>query len=544
MSNVSSPRSSISLAHANRATQRILSCAILVIQGLAGAPAYAEAASSPVAAKVQRVTFVPNPKDGAPVRHPRSCGAATATSDSLARDLGKGVSLWVFPSQRGPQTTVVHLVFNYHDTKSSLTLVPEEFELRTYPNGKVATPAKIARRILDIPEFEQFQQEVRLEFALSVENMEKVEFFFPPETIKTTQGDSRPLAVRPFAFGVVTSSGEFAGGDACMFSPVDWGTLLREFRPSPAPSVGVQRSETVSPPTISLSARLESCDSHVMQAAVAELIRYPRGVREPLMLFKAAGAQRAAGFKEEAAFLYLLAQLRTARQLLLERGDRPQLRMITAGAVGPLVMPVLEADPELARQVVRRVIEWDRSAPDPFRDDERARSGDMPEKFARLDASLARLPDEIEKDAARTAKAREGNLQAERQLALFNERCRPGRLDSVDLEAATAAINTQAETFARTNSLVVAQAGGGVRAVSVGSYRVGETRLPQRVTVSVAPLSGQGFFAEVDVNAEITSARKLGSIRTSLVCITKLSTGQRDGRWKDVCVGDPNVIRP
>lgn len=537
--------SSISFTHAHRATQRILiSCAILVIQGLAGAPTFAEAASSSAAARNQRVTFVPNPKDGGLVRHPHSCGPATATSDSLIRDLGSGVSLWVFPSQRAPQTTVVNLVFNYHDAKSSLMLIPEEFELRTYPDGKVSTPAKITRRVVDSSQFDQFQQEVRLEFAVSVENMEKIELFFPPETIKTTQGASRALAVRPFAFSVVRNSGEFAGGDLCMFSPVSLGALVRDVLSSPAASVDAQRSEAVAPPTASLTARLDSCNSNVMQAAVAELIRYPRGLREPLMLFRAAGAQRAAGLKEEAAFLYLLAQLRTARQLLLERGDLPQLRMITAGAVGPVIMPVLEADPELARRVVRRVIEWDRSAPDPFRDDERARTGDIPEKLARLDASLARLPDEIAADTARREKARDGNLQAERQLALFNERCRPGRIDSADLEAATAAIKTQAESFAKTNSFVVAQAGGGVRAVSVGSYRVGETRLPQRVTVSVAPLSGQGFFAEIDVNAEITSARKLGSIRTSLVCITKLSIGQRDGRWKDVCFDDPNVIRP
>lgn len=537
--------SAISITHANRAIQRIFaSCAILAIHCLASAPSFAEASSSSTTAQIQRVAFVPNPKDGAPVRHPNNCGAPAATRDSLVRNLDKGISLLVFPSQTGPQTTVVHLVFKYYGTKSSLTLFPEEFELRTYPNGKISTPTRITRRTADVSGSDEFQQEVRLEFAVSAENMDKVEFFFPPETIKTTEGDSSPLAVRPIAFGVVRNSGEFSGSNGCRAFPVDWDAFVEEYNEWYSSSARVQHSEAASPPTISLSARMDSCDSNVMRAAVAELIRYPRGLREPLMLFNAAAAQRAAGFKEEAAFFYLLAQLRTARQLLLKRGDLPQLRMITAGAVGPLIMPILEADPELARKVVRRVIEWDRTAPDPFRDDESAKSGDMPEKLARLDASLARLPEELEKDTARTANARESNLQAERLLEKFNERCRTTRLDSINLEAATEAIKTQAETFAKTNPFVVAQAGGSVRAVSVSSYQLGETRLPQRVTVVVAPSSGQGFFAEIDVNAEVTGARKLGSIRISLVCITKLSIGQRDGRWRDVCLGDSNAIRP
>ncbi len=78
------------------------------------------------------------------------------------------------------------------------------------------------------------------------------------------------------------------------------------------------------------------------------------------MLFHAASGERAAGRKEEAAFLFLAARLRTSRQILFENGDRPLLTIMMM-TVGPLVMPVLEADPELARRVVKRVIGSTRS---------------------------------------------------------------------------------------------------------------------------------------------------------------------------------------
>ena len=130
----------------------------------------------------------------------------------------------------------------------------------------------------------------------------------------------------------------------------------------------------------SVETRLGSCDPAVVRSAVGELLRDPKTPQEPLMLFHAAAGERMAGRKEEAAFLYLAARLRTARQILFESGDRPQLMAIMNMAVGPLVMPALEADAELARRVVRRVIEWDRSTPDPFRDRQEAKSrGDREE---------------------------------------------------------------------------------------------------------------------------------------------------------------------
>jgi hypothetical protein len=159
------------------------------------------------------------------------------------------------------------------------------------------------------------------------------------------------------------------------------------------------------------------------------------------MLFHAALSERTAGRNEEAAFLFLAARLRTARQILFEQGDRPQLIATMMMTVGPLIMPVLEADPELARRVVRRTIDWDRSTPDPFRDRQDASSGENARKIAEIDDGLRRLPDQIRANTARIAKAGEENEKAERQLKnMYAERCGSGIQEPVAAEAATTRI--------------------------------------------------------------------------------------------------------
>ncbi len=304
-------------------------------------------------------------------------------------------------------------------------------------------------------------------------------------------------------------------------------------------------SDAAPPPDGSITARLASCDAAIVRAAADEMLRDQKTLQEPLMLFHAASGARMAGRKEEAAFLYLAARLRTSRQILFEKGDRPQLLAIMIMTTGPLIMPVLEADPELARRVVRRAIEWDRSTPDPFRDQEAAKSGEFPEKLAAIDAGLARLPDQIRDDPARVAKARDGDEQAERQIKSTRaERCGPGTLDPVDAEAATERIKSEAEGLAKTHPFILGQAGGAVKSVNVGSWKQGAARLPSRLTVSVTPVAGKAFYAEVDADVAITPDRKLGSVKISLACVTDLWIGQRDAFWKDVCLDDPKAIKP
>lgn len=156
----------------------------------------------------------------------------------------------------------------------------------------------------------------------------------------------------------------------------------------------------------SVTARLGSCDAAVVRKAVDEMLGDPKTLQEPLMLFHAASGERLAGRREEAAFLYLAARLRTSRQILFEKGDRPQLLSIMLMTSGPLVMPILKADPELARRVVKRVIDWDRATPDPFREREAAKSGEIAEKLAAIDAALT-SPSARSRPPTRNAAVRE-----------------------------------------------------------------------------------------------------------------------------------------
>lgn len=295
----------------------------------------------------------------------------------------------------------------------------------------------------------------------------------------------------------------------------------------------------------SVTARLGSCDAAVVRKAVDEMLGDPKTLQEPLMLFHAASGERMAGRTEEAAFLYLAARLRSSRQILFEKGDRPQILQVMLMTIGPLVMPILEADPELARRVVQRVIAWDRATPDPFREREAAKSGEIAEKMTAIDEGLMRLPDQLRDDPTRVAQARQALRESEHQIkASYAQRCGPGTLDPADAEAATGRINRAAESLARTHPFVVAQAGGEVKSASVGASKMSPNRLPTRMTVSVSPANGKALYAEVDAEATITPERKLGTVKMSLACVTNLWIGQRDAFWKDVCVDDPKARKP
>lgn len=176
----------------------------------------------------------------------------------------------------------------------------------------------------------------------------------------------------------------------------------------------------------SIMTRLAACDGGVVRSAVNELFRAPRTLEEPLILFHAASGERMAGRKEAAAFLYLAAQLRTSRQILFEKGDRPRQLAAMTATVGPLIMPALAADQKLARRVVKRVIDWDRATPDPLRGRMAASSGEILEKLAEIDAALARLPDQIRNAPDSAAKISADSEQAEQLVQSARaQRCAP-----------------------------------------------------------------------------------------------------------------------
>jgi hypothetical protein len=297
------------------------------------------------------------------------------------------------------------------------------------------------------------------------------------------------------------------------------------------------------PPEASVDVRLASCDAVVVDATVNEILRDPNTLIEPLILFQAAGAQHLAGREEEAAFLYLVARQRTSRQIIFEKGDRPQLFAIMRMTLAPLVLMPLEADPELARRVVKRTIEWDRTTPDPYRSRKEAKSGKIAEEFAALDAGLARFPNQIKDKPERMAEARAEitRLRSESK-AEYARRCGSGKLDTVVSEQASRRIREQAELLVEAHPLVSRWSATAPKSASVGSLKQGANGLPSRLTVTVTPRGEKPFFAEVDAVSSITPGRTLAGVTFSLRCLTDLSLGNRQGSWKDVCKDDPKAI--
>ncbi|MET0857860.1 MAG: hypothetical protein ABWY27_13980 [Telluria sp.] len=173
-----------------------------------------------------------------------------------------------------------------------------------------------------------------------------------------------------------------------------------------------------------VSDRLESCDPAVVRAAAEEIFRDPHTLSEPLTLYQAAMGLAVAGQDEQAAVMYFTARLRSSRQMLFESGNRQSLLGVMEMMISPLVMPALVADPELARELVRRVVDWDRSTPDPFRDSPAAKSAEIQRKIAEIDAAMARLPDQIRDDPTRATKALEMARVAKRQInSIVSNRC-------------------------------------------------------------------------------------------------------------------------
>lgn len=292
----------------------------------------------------------------------------------------------------------------------------------------------------------------------------------------------------------------------------------------------------------SIENRLKSCDIAVVHAAAEEMFRDPQTLQEPISLFYAAIAERRTGRKEEAAFLYNAAFLRTARHALIVGGDYPQLLAIMRMTVGPMIMPDIVADPEMAKRVVRRVIDWHRSTPDPFRDRvETTISAKVKVKLAEIDASYASLLDKTP-DPVRIAKAQELAAQVEQEIKSKEAiHCAPGTLDSLHTEAATERIQRHAELLTKSHPLVLSRAGGAIRSVRVIQTSLANN-IPKRLTVSVAPMTGATFYAEVDAISTVTSDRKLATVKFSLECLRD-SSGNQD-RLKDVCQSDSKSIKP
>lgn len=90
-------------------------------------------------------------------------------------------------------------------------------------------------------------------------------------------------------------------------------------------------------PGAELMAKVSSCTAEVAAQAGRAMLGDPHFLDQPIELFGAALQLRRAGFKNDAAFMYLAARLRTMRQMLFQKGDLPQLVAIMQMSIAPPV---------------------------------------------------------------------------------------------------------------------------------------------------------------------------------------------------------------
>jgi hypothetical protein len=154
--------------------------------------------------------------------------------------------------------------------------------------------------------------------------------------------------------------------------------------------------------------RLASCDAKVALAAVQEVVSRPENLEEPMELFSVAPPLFHHGQKDEAVFWFYAAQLRTRYQLVFEQGDRGQLFQIMLMSIGPLINSYAFQDVSKLDRTLDRVLEWDRTTPNPYR--EKPRSAAVERQIDQVYAGLLDMKvklvsgkDDLERNARLTA---------------------------------------------------------------------------------------------------------------------------------------------
>ena len=303
--------------------------------------------------------------------------------------------------------------------------------------------------------------------------------------------------------------------------------------------------------TKKLAGRLMSCDEKVVRAATQQVLSSLEQL-DVGVLYTAANALQGLGEREDAAFLSLASLLRIQRHRAFQRGDAAQALGTYSGFLSGMMMPYVESDPDFAERVVRRVVEWDRVTPDANRDGAEAKKRENAAKLAEIQSVLTDLPKKLREDPGRVAKARERVAMSARVAAdSRSKRCAPGMLDPKDVAGTEDRIGREAERFVTAHPLVQARWAGRPVDASVSSRQVKHNDLSGRLTISVhpqrageRPAHGERFFAEVDVTVRVAADRTVEGIDYTLACLTNLWIGERDARWKDVCVDDPAAQRP
>lgn len=122
--------------------------------------------------------------------------------------------------------------------------------------------------------------------------------------------------------------------------------------------------------------RLKSCDPRIALTAAKEILNDPKTTKEPLEMFSPAFILFQNGEKDEAVFWFYAAQLRTRYQLAYQNGDRGQLLSVMLMTTGPSINNYAFQDVSNFDRILDRVLEWDKTTANPFREKPRSESID------------------------------------------------------------------------------------------------------------------------------------------------------------------------
>lgn len=263
--------------------------------------------------------------------------------------------------------------------------------------------------------------------------------------------------------------------------------------------------------------RLKSCNPTVATAAAKEIVSAPETFKQPLELFSVSEALFLHGKKDEAVFWFYAAQLGMRYQLAVEPGDGGQLLAIMMMAIGPAINNYAFQNLTNLDRILDRVLEWDRKAPNPDRD--QARSADT-------DAQIKQIYTGLRDFKTKLASEREQLERNARLAAPVNLRCSKNQIDPAYAAQATREEWALATGFVKNHQQVISEAGGITQVYPESSLLKRTDVMPYRYIVSV--VGAKRVHAVLDVS------RSSGRPNFTLACVSHIAPGNRDP-FKDVC---------
>lgn len=271
--------------------------------------------------------------------------------------------------------------------------------------------------------------------------------------------------------------------------------------------------------------RMKSCDPKMALHAVDEILHEPGNLDRPDTLFAVALSLFQNGRKDDAVFWFYAAQLRARYQAVFDKEGGGLLLSGMLMTIGTPINNYAFQDVSKFDETLDRVIEWDRTAPNRYR--ERVKAEDAEEQVAQLYAGLDELKAKLVSDKQELERqARASAPGIERVMSEKRAKICSGPVDPAYARQAEQKQSRAAVEWTKDNPKVQLAVGAvdsaGPYLVNRGEHEV----LPHRYVMMVTGERGR-VFPVVDV-----SRSSSGEPKFTLVCISPVSPGDLDIRQK------------